>query len=156
MPLFSDLKENESFRLLFARTWLDLMNAALTPARAGAVLDRYGITDDTFWEIFLTDRPHYGLRIVTREMGLTGKDAALRLDLSDPAAGGVRMETGALDFADGAWEGSWITGVPLTLTAEPAEGWRFVRWEGSASGTEAVITLTPDSDTALTAVFAHE
>lgn len=152
MPLFSDLLENEEFRQLFARTWLELTNT-LTPARGQAVLDRYGVTQDYFWISFLTNRPAYAPGILSRELGLSGERAALRLSLSEAEGGAVRMETGGLEFTDGSWEGTWITGVPLKLKAEPAPGWRFVRWEGAAAGTEPEITLTPAGDTALTAVF---
>ena len=51
------------------------------------------------------------------------------------------------------WTGAWVTGVPLTLTARPAEGWRFLRWTGSVESTDQTLTLTPTADLTLTAVF---
>ena len=51
------------------------------------------------------------------------------------------------------WTGAWVTGVPLTLTAVPAEGWRFLRWTGSVESTDQTLTLTPTADLTLTAVF---
>lgn len=156
MPVFRELVRNPEFRTLFARTWLELMNVTLTPARAQAILDRYGITDDGFWIRFLTDRPAYAADILIRELKLPGEACSLSLSCSEAAGGRVRLGTDAPEFSDGAWTGTWITGVPVILTAEPAPGWRFVRWEGAASGTDPELTLTPETDTAVTAVFAHE
>ncbi len=44
-------------------------------------------------------------------------------------------------------------GSTLTLFAIPSPGWRFVRWEGTATGTDALLVITPDKDLTLTAVF---
>jgi hypothetical protein len=54
-----------------------------------------------------------------------------------------------------AWTGKYFTGVPVTITAIPEEGYEFDHWEGVtvASQTTSTITITPSSDTNLTAVF---
>ena len=44
----------------------------------------------------------------------------------------------------------------ITLTATPDGGYRFVRWEGDASGNQNPITITPSSHIFVTAVFERE
>ena len=77
---------------------------------------------------------------------------ALSLSASDPDGGCLCLD----DLSEGIAlprTGTWVTGVPLKLTAVPAEGWRFVRWEGSVESTEETIALSPAADLTLTAVF---
>lgn len=42
----------------------------------------------------------------------------------------------------------------VTLTATPAEGWRFVGWSGDASGAENPLTVTMDADKQIHPIFA--
>jgi len=49
--------------------------------------------------------------------------------------------------------GKYDSGVQVTLTASPANGYTFDHWSGSASGTTSTITITMDSDKSLTANF---
>jgi len=48
----------------------------------------------------------------------------------------------------------YTTGSTVRLTAEPAEQWRFVRWEGDLEGSENPATLVIDEPRQVTAVFA--
>lgn len=153
MPVFRDLMRNGEFRILFAQSWLELMNVTHTPERAQALLDGFGITDDSFWVGFLTNRPAYAADILIRELELPGEACALRLSVSDPAGGRMYLDGLAAELPDGSREGIWVAGIPLTLRAEAAEGWRFVGWQGAVSGTDRTVVLTPEGDTAVTAVF---
>ena len=49
--------------------------------------------------------------------------------------------------------GEYEPGEEITLTANPASGYNFKRWSGSASGTTPTITITMDSNKSLTANF---
>ncbi|MBD3346450.1 MAG: SUMF1/EgtB/PvdO family nonheme iron enzyme, partial [Chitinivibrionales bacterium] len=51
--------------------------------------------------------------------------------------------------------GTYDEGTVLTLTATPAQGWQFVRWEGDGSGTIASLELTMDADKNVQAVFSE-
>jgi len=44
---------------------------------------------------------------------------------------------------------------PVTLTAVPAEDWRFSEWQGDLEGTENPQTLVMDGDKSVTAVFSQ-
>ncbi len=56
-------------------------------------------------------------------------------------------------FAGGVWTGRYITDFPVTLTAEPEPGWRFVGWHGAFESRDETVTLTLTGDTKLPAVF---
>ena len=49
--------------------------------------------------------------------------------------------------------GTYISGAPVTLTAVAAPGFSFDRWEGDASGSDAITTITMDRDKAVVAHF---
>ena|GEM_PF-5495312 len=49
--------------------------------------------------------------------------------------------------------GTFEDGEEVALTALPDSGWRFDRWEGDASGTDAILTLTVVADTIVVARF---
>lgn len=47
-------------------------------------------------------------------------------------------------------------GDEVALTATPADGWRFDRWEGDATASDPNLTVTMDSDKNVTAVFIQQ
>lgn len=49
--------------------------------------------------------------------------------------------------------GTYDDGTTITLTASPASGYRFDRWEGDASGNTTTASITINSDKNVTAVF---
>ena len=155
MPVFRELLRNPDFRALFVRTWLELMNLSLTPERAQAILDRLGDTEDRFWVHFLTDRPAYAGEILIRELELPGQVCKLRLSVSEPQGGSMLLNGQAMALSQGSRDCSWISGVELELRAEAAPGWRFVGWQG-AQGTAPSLTLEPQGDLSLTAIFERK
>src|SRR5690606_18670839 len=46
--------------------------------------------------------------------------------------------------------------VPITLTALPTPGYRFVRWEGAVNSTESEISVTRNSIISIHAVFEYD
>ena len=52
--------------------------------------------------------------------------------------------------------GEYESGVEVTLTATPASGYTFEYWDGAASGSSNVVTITMDSDKIVTAHFKSE
>ncbi|MBQ2618397.1 MAG: CotH kinase family protein [Oscillospiraceae bacterium] len=153
LPMFRELLQNPEFRMLFARTWLRLMNVEFSYERALPLLEALGLTEDPFWPEFLRTRPDYAVDQLIEALDLPGEACGLRLGVPDPAGGSLRLCGGTPELTGGTWTGTWVTGVPLTLSAEAAPGWRFAGWRGSAEGEKATLTLTPTGDTELTAVF---
>jgi len=52
--------------------------------------------------------------------------------------------------------GTWNSGDEITLHARPAEGWNFDHWSGDVSGSEALKTITLNSDMEAYANFVRE
>ncbi len=52
--------------------------------------------------------------------------------------------------------GSFVAGTEVTLTASPASGWQFDRWEGDASGNANPLAITINANMTITAVFTSE
>jgi uncharacterized repeat protein (TIGR02543 family) len=50
-------------------------------------------------------------------------------------------------------QSAYLYGTTVTLTAQPADGFRFAQWSGSTSGTLNPLVLIMDSDKSLTAHF---
>ncbi len=153
MPLFADLLKNPEFRDLFVTVWLDLANAVLRPERAETILDAYDMPqrDRDFWLYSLENRPARAMELLIRALDLEAAPCALSLSVSDPAGGGLLLD--GYDLPGAALTGTWITGQPLTLTAQPAEGWRFVGWTGANPDTAATVTIIPEGNTNVVAVF---
>lgn len=49
--------------------------------------------------------------------------------------------------------GEYDLGTSVTLTATPADGWKFLHWEGSVVGSDNPIVVVMNSDKNITAVF---
>ena len=155
LPVFRALLRSPAFRALFSRTWLEMMNADFSADRACGILQSWRDTR-SFWLEFLTERTGYAPQLLIDALSLSGEPCGLRLELSDPAGGTLRMGPTALYPVRGLWTGTWVTGVPLTLEAVPAEGWRFAGWTGSVESSGKALTVTPDSDIVLTAIFERK
>jgi hypothetical protein len=52
--------------------------------------------------------------------------------------------------------GTYNHGTSVQLTATPADGARFVRWEGALTGATNPATVGMDADKAITCVFSNE
>jgi uncharacterized repeat protein (TIGR02543 family) len=66
---------------------------------------------------------------------------------ASPSGGGSVTVSPALST------GRYDEGATVTLTAEPAGGWKFDGWSGDATGSESPLTITMDADKSITAKF---
>jgi hypothetical protein len=108
------------------------------------------------------------LLLLARRGGLPGYDSNVGQFYNDGARfvgdvdrGGLRVwsELPGLDLTGvgrvtGSSGFSVIAGQSVQLTAEPAAGWTFVRWDGDVSGSNPVLALTPTSDLRIKPIFA--
>lgn len=157
MPVFRGLIRSPEFKTLFVQTWLDLMNVSFNYDRALPLLEQYGLTEDAFWPRFLRDRPQYALEMLVRELQLDASPCDLVLKVSDPVGGEIRLNKVTPDLKTGTWTGTYLTGYPVSLTAIPAEGWHFVRWQGDLESDQISVTLPIDGDRVqVTAVFERD
>ena len=81
--------------------------------------------------IHVSDKPNYTLNVTTEGEGTITK----YLD-------GVNTELS-----------EFKSGTVITLTATPASGWKFVKWTGDVTSTNATVTVTMDGNKNVQAVF---
>lgn len=153
MPIFSDLLKNPDFKKQFVLTYLDMMNVNFDYERVMPILEQYGLEGNSRWTVFLHDRPEYAVKYLTEALELPGRPCTLTLDVQCPQGGSVTVNTTVPDTSSGAWSGTYLSGVPVSLIAKPQPGWEFAGWRGIGTGGPE-LTLTLDGDITVTAIFA--
>lgn len=98
---------------------------------------------------FAQKRPRYLRAIILSEFDLENYDD---LTLSNSGSGNGKVLINSVEIPLGS-SGSYLRNIPLTLTAVPDVGSRFVRWEGLHSSTERTIEVSLNSSSNITAVF---
>ncbi len=76
----------------------------------------------------------------------------ITLDVATAGTGTIRINREMVTAFP--WTGDYFPRVPVTLTAEPAPGYRFVEWSGAAQSTDRVLTIDPVNSPSVTAHFA--
>lgn len=183
--LFRALLRNPQFEEAFVIRFSDLLNTHLHEDRAHAVIaevraliesevprhqQRWKIPPSVsdwsdrvdFMQRFAKDRSAVQRQQLAQFFGHEG-DYRLDVHLSDPAHGGVRVNTLTIDDrtpgpsreAPYPWSGRYIKGLPLELEALPAPCFAFDRWEGLSQAAPRAV-LRPRADLAVTAVFRKE
>ena len=82
----------------------------------------------------------------------TGGSYMLTISTSDPNPG--RIHLNSIDLCGFPWSGKYFNNVPITITAIPAPGYTFIRWEGDVSSTNPTIQITTAVQTNVHAVFS--
>lgn len=131
-------------------------------------------TQDTFWgniaviDEFYEKRPAYIVPDFMEALELSGETGEVVLktacvtDVSENAGlssggGTVLLNTIAPDLGEGTWTGKYMIDYPVTATAVPAKGYRFVGWQGTYVSEEPVIEASVTKEgICLRAVFAPE
>ncbi|MFC2134222.1 CotH kinase family protein [Bacteroidota bacterium] len=98
---------------------------------------------------FAENRTFYQWQHLIDAFGLSGT-ADLTLTITDPDYGKVMIN--GVSFEEN-FTGTYFMDVPMTLTAVPDVGYRFVRWEGAVENTSQTISDTLTGDQTLTAIF---
>ncbi len=162
--LLRGLLRNPDFRTLFLVTLADQLNTVFAPDKAHEVLDavaaqyKPGIPahyarwlpgyDPADWDKYLqvlydyaTLRPDALRRHIVKAFDLAGTTT-----LTVTADAGGQVAAGTAIVPETSWQGTFFVGVPVTLTAKPAPGYRFTGWEddqGAPLSGDAVWTLVP-------------
>lgn len=151
--IFQGLKECEAFRKQFVNTFLDIANVNFSPENVEPLLMRYGL-DMTWLESFFLKRFDYIVEDLGEEFSLTGTLEEVTLEVNDSEGGQILLNTTTPDLSDGSWSGRYYTDFPITVTAQPAEGYRFVGWEGSFTGSDDTIEVpVTENGVILKAIF---
>lgn len=110
---------------------------------------------------FIQAREAYHVKNAQTFFGLsTAPRYTITVNVNDVAMGSVKINTldlsrRLLDVAR-PWQGKYFPGVPITVTAQPRTGFRFVEWQGASASSLARVTLDLSADAELTAVFAPD
>lgn len=138
--IFKGLKNCEAFRKQFVLTFLDIANVNFAPENVEPLLNRYGL-DLTWLESFFLKRFDYMAEDLAEEFSLIGTLEEVKLEINETEGGTILLNTTVPDLSEGSWSGKYYTDFPVTVTAVPAEGYRFAGWKGSHEGSEETVEV---------------
>ena len=180
-----NLLKNQAFSYQFINRFSDLLNTSFLPHYTTGIIheirntlapeieehiSRWGLPENkTRWEKnvdvmyeFAMKRPAYQ-RIHIKEFFNLQGTCSIELNVSNLWHGHIKINTIQLKSSTPGvsdepypWKGIYYKGIPITLTAVPAAGYRFSHWEGDYSSTDSIIHLTPSANLKLKAVFAYQ
>jgi len=108
---------------------------------------------------FAKERPANIKQYILNKFSSNGVNGTANITLkTDSTKGYVRINT--IDINSNTpsvsnssqWTGSYFTGIPVTVSAIPQEGYVFDHWEG-VTGSSDTVTFTHTGDISITAVF---
>lgn len=138
--LFSALKKNNNFCKQFVLTSMDLINTYFKPENVETILKCYD--KELNWaDSFFVERPEYMKIYMAEEFGLIGTVENVILYNEDETKGKIIINTVTPNMKDGSWTGEYFTDYPVTVTAEPEEGYEFIGWSGSIESKEISIEV---------------
>lgn len=183
--LFRNLLENNLFKYHFINRFADLLNstfkterviqkldtmqAVIAPAMAEHIARWSAPASISEWNnnveairTFARQRPDYQRQHLIDYFNLGGT-AAVMLNVSDPAKGSIRINTLSINentpgvgSTPYPWKGIYFKNVPITLTALPKPGFRFVSWSDASLPQQASVQVILQQDISLTALFVDE
>lgn len=178
------LLENDGFKVNFINRFADLMNSHFTLSRFSEEVQKVKAElEPDFaehisrwgWPVSLNEwqqqvnvlinaagaRPPHQRKHLREYFGIDS-DVTITLDVNDDQQGLLRIntidicgDTLGIDEAPYPWDGIYFHGIPIEVEAKAHPGYVFSHWEGDAEGTEAILTLTPQGDLYLKAVFTE-
>lgn len=176
--MFSNLCQNKDFKRQFAITLMDMINTSFTTENVDEVIadcidlmsepmkehfKRFPGTGDISQfqdevediKNFLDYRKPYMVEYLKNDLGLSGVPGRIGIETNNVEAGSVIVNTCRIDFRDEIkWQGEYYTDFPITLTAVPNQGYRFVRWEKDIFSNEKSISVNCNEEgIVLKAVF---
>ncbi|MBQ0147053.1 MAG: CotH kinase family protein [Flavobacteriaceae bacterium] len=181
--VFKGLLQNEAFKKYFINRFSDLLNTSYKPLHIINKIDFFQerlrpemqrqfdrwnlITNHYDWnhnvgimKEFANQRPAYQKQHIINFFNLEGT-YQLTAKTSNPEEGFVKVNTIEINNStvgiDGdysTWSGDYFKNVPVKLQAVALPGYKFVRWEGDYTSTDAELTINPALDYTIKAVFA--
>ncbi len=177
--LFRNLLNNETFKNKFISRFADHLNTSFKTER---VVERIGDLKNFIepeieehnqrwsnigdWEKsinvmieFAEERPEKQRNHIVSFFNLEGL-SSINLNVSDKKHGHIKINS--IDINENTagtkgtvypWTGTYFKGVPITITAIPSTGHKFVRWEGDFKGNSETLNLELSGDITIKAVF---
>ena len=166
------LLENPAFRDQFVNRFADLLNSNFRAdnvnraidLKSGAIADeiefhltRWGGGSKDGWlsivnnmKNFATARPAHVFSHIKDKFGFESPQVITAQ--ADSMQGLIQLNS--LKLRNFPWQGAYFPNVPITFTAIPKVGYRFVKWTGiTTKSTSATITVTPQVNMILNAEF---
>ncbi|WP_439131073.1 lamin tail domain-containing protein [Polaribacter sp.] len=181
--IFSNLIDNEGFKVKFINRTADLLNTAFTKERFDAIVnatfdevaplleeDRNRSPRLRFYEDgdkvrlldWIQERPAI-FRGQINELFDIEKTIDVNLSVSNSNAGYITLNTVDIKGSTPGvnekpypWTGVYFSNIPITLEAKPRPGYTFSYWTGASSSTSSKITITPTDDMQIRAVFTAD
>ena len=151
-PFYQAFYVNEEYRKQFVLSFMDMANNNFAPENLEPILDKYGM--DLSWnENFFLERYDYITAYLAKEFKLSGTLEPVEIMINNEEGGSITVNTSIIKFCDGLWDGKYYTDYPITITANPNDGYRFVGWEGDIKQTGEVIETSVEGGLELEAVF---
>lgn len=152
---FADLL-NTNFRADVVTKAIDLKSAAISP-EIGNHLKRWsGGSKDNWLSIvqrmktFATTRPANVFGYMRTKFSF--QNTQIVTAQADSMQGLIQLNS--LKLSKFPWKGSYFPDVPITLTALPKVGYKFVKWTGITTGsTSATVKVSPQANMVVTAIF---
>lgn len=172
--LFRQMLTNTTFKNKFINRYADCLNTVFLPSNVSAKVDsiksimsgeitrhiaRWNGFTSNQWnsnvaalKTFGNQRPAYSRNHIRTFFGLPSQ-RNITVNTSDASAGNIQLNS--LRLTSFPFSGIYFQTVPITLTAIPRYGYKFVRWEGvdEAMLNNASITINPVSNKSITAIF---
>ncbi len=181
--IFSNLIDNEGFKVKFINRTADLLNTAFIKERFDAIVnatfdevaplleeDRNRSPRLRFYEDgdkvklleWIKERPAL-FREQINELFNIEKTVDVNLSVSNSNAGYITLNTVDIKGSTPGvsakpypWSGVYFSNIPITLEAKPRAGYTFSYWTGASSSTNSKITITPTDDMQIRAVFTAD
>lgn len=99
---------------------------------------------------FANQRLTYVRQHYAQKFGLSGL-ADVNLSISDNTMGSIKLNS--LDITTPTWSGTYFLDVPISISAQPKQGYHFVSWEGSNTSSETSLAITVAGTVNLNAIF---
>lgn len=174
----------EDFRRQFVLTFLDMANESFRWEHVKALLENLEEQHawaDTGWmrwntapqtgtfeeqtaelHTFFEHRAEYIIPMLAEHFGLQGPLVDTTLSSVPDKQGSIKLNTISPDLSETDWNGQYYTDYPMTVRADSAKGYRFVRWEvdggeivsGDVNDPEIQVHLS--GDVRITAHFKKE
>lgn len=181
--LFSNLIENEEFKIKFINRTADLLNTGFIKDRFDSIVNEmydemtplldedknrsprlrfYGEVDKERLLNWIKERPTLFRGQINTLFGIE-KTITLDANVSNQNAGYITLNTIDINSTTPGvkdkpypWSGIYFHNIPITLEANPMPGYTFSHWSGASSSTSSQITLTPSGDLKISAIFTPD
>lgn len=169
--LLRTLLKNSNFKNRFVNTMCDYLNTIFEPE---TVKENINYWKSVFqpeiarhkakwtasaknWETDIDDMLNFAdergntVRINLMQKFYLSRPTEISLDLNDGSMGGIKVNSVKINSFP--WNGKYFPNVPITLTAIPKPGYKFVQWSDGDNARIKIINLSKSTD--LVAEFAE-